>query len=142
MSNQKTSYPLIPMGEIADEARKIAVAWCDNWHPIGSVNLEAKHKLASDIMNYARNQHPTPESVAVAFGEWNTNMNDAPRDGSKILMWHQIWGCPVAVQWEPDEDDRDGLPWLTCTRDNSWPVEAFSAWMPLPNPPTHLSIKP
>ena len=41
---------LIPMDEITDEAREIAVRWHENatdW--IGD-----KHKLASDIMNYAR----------------------------------------------------------------------------------------
>lgn len=45
-------YPLIPMDEISDEARLLAVAWHENatdW--IGD-----KHKLASDIMNYARRQ--------------------------------------------------------------------------------------
>lgn len=46
----KTDYPLIPMSKVSDEARMIAVAWHENatdW--IGD-----KHKLASDIMNYAR----------------------------------------------------------------------------------------
>lgn len=45
------SYQLIPMKDITDEAREIAVRWmeCDdkNW-------IENKHKLASDLMNYAR----------------------------------------------------------------------------------------
>jgi hypothetical protein len=47
-------YPLIPMSEITDEARKIAVAWmeCEDKHWIGQ-----KHKLASDIMNYAKIYH-------------------------------------------------------------------------------------
>lgn len=46
----QTDYPLIPMSKVSDEARMIAVAWHENatdW--IGD-----KHKLASDIMNYAR----------------------------------------------------------------------------------------
>jgi uncharacterized protein Yka (UPF0111/DUF47 family) len=43
-------YKLIPMFDITDEARKIAVAWmaCEDKDWIGQ-----KHKLASDIMNYA-----------------------------------------------------------------------------------------
>lgn len=47
-------YKLIPMSEITDDARKIAVAWmeCDDKNWIGQ-----KHKLASDIMNYAENYH-------------------------------------------------------------------------------------
>ena len=46
----QTDYPLISMSDISDEARLLAVAWHENatnW--IGD-----KHKLASDIMNYAR----------------------------------------------------------------------------------------
>lgn len=44
-------YPLIPINEITDEARNIAVSWmeCEDKYWIGN-----KHKLASDIMNYAR----------------------------------------------------------------------------------------
>lgn len=44
-------YALIPMSEIDEEAREIAVRWmeCTDKTWIGQ-----KHKLASDIMNYAR----------------------------------------------------------------------------------------
>ena len=47
------NYKLIPMSEITDDAREIAVAWmeCDDKDWIGQ-----KHKLASDIMNYAKEQ--------------------------------------------------------------------------------------
>jgi hypothetical protein len=47
----ETGYELIPMSEITDEAREIAVAWmeCEDKDWIGQ-----KHKLASDIMNYAK----------------------------------------------------------------------------------------
>ena len=47
-------YKLIPMFEITDKARKLAVAWmeCEDKHWIGQ-----KHKLASDIMNYAESFH-------------------------------------------------------------------------------------
>jgi hypothetical protein len=53
-------YPLIPMSEITDEARKIAVAWmeCEDKNWIGQ-----KHKLASDIMNYAK-------KFATQFGQF------------------------------------------------------------------------
>lgn len=50
MNEIDKDYQLIPMNEITDEARKIAIRWHENatdW--IGD-----KHKLASDIMNYAR----------------------------------------------------------------------------------------
>lgn len=44
-------YPLIPMKDIDDEARILAVRWmeCGDKDWIGQ-----KHKLASDIMNYCR----------------------------------------------------------------------------------------
>lgn len=47
-----TDYKLIPLSEITDEAREIAVMWCDHLHP--HTFIQDKHKLASDIMNYAR----------------------------------------------------------------------------------------
>lgn len=55
-------YQLIPMSEITDEARIIAVAWmeCGDRDWIGQ-----KHKLASDIMNYARRQNEALEQTIV-----------------------------------------------------------------------------
>ena len=52
--NTNEDYKLIPMSEITDEARELAVAWmeCEDKHWI-----EQKHKLASDIMNYAIKYH-------------------------------------------------------------------------------------
>ena len=60
MANEKKDfetaghYELIPMAEITPEARHIAVKWmeCDDKNWIGH-----KHKLASDIMNYAIKYH-------------------------------------------------------------------------------------
>lgn len=49
-------YPLVPLAEIEWEARSIAVAWVEGFEKIGGVEIEQKHKLASDIMNYARRQ--------------------------------------------------------------------------------------
>lgn len=53
MKEWQTDYPLIPMSDITDEARELAVRWMEldveekDW-------IGHKHKLASDIMNYAR----------------------------------------------------------------------------------------
>jgi hypothetical protein len=48
------NYPLIPMNEIAEKARKIAVSWIeDSWTM--DMDIQQKHKLASDIQNYAIN---------------------------------------------------------------------------------------
>lgn len=43
-------YPLIPMDEIDEEARLLSV----RWHESATNWIGDKHKLASDIMNYAR----------------------------------------------------------------------------------------
>jgi len=54
-------YQLIPMSEITDEARIIAVRWMEcgdrNW-------IGQKHKLASDIMNYAKRYAASLENKA------------------------------------------------------------------------------
>lgn len=47
----KTDYKLIPLSDISEEARKLAVAWGGD---SGMDWIGDKHKLASDIMNYAR----------------------------------------------------------------------------------------
>lgn len=49
-----TGYELIKISEIEENAKKIAVRWIEKYKPNGFINLENKHKLASDIMNYAR----------------------------------------------------------------------------------------
>jgi hypothetical protein len=53
MKEWETDYKLIPMSEITEEAREIAVRWVEGYEPKG-FDLPGKHKLASDIMNYAR----------------------------------------------------------------------------------------
>ena len=47
-------YKIIPMDEISDEAREIAVRWGTN---MKDNFISQKQKLASDIMNYARRYH-------------------------------------------------------------------------------------
>ena len=55
MKNIENDYRLIPMSEITDEAREIAVRWGDEY--FHGLAIMEKHKLASDIMNYARRFH-------------------------------------------------------------------------------------
>lgn len=47
-------YRLIPMDEITDDAREIAKRWYDGVSEMNDIGQ--KHKLASDIMNYANQQ--------------------------------------------------------------------------------------
>ena len=51
--NDTPIFPLIPFSEIDDDARKIAVAWVEQYGTMG-FDIQNKHKLASDIMNYHR----------------------------------------------------------------------------------------
>jgi len=51
----ETKFPLIPLSEVDDLARSIAVAWCEEYGTM-DFDIENKHKLASDIMNYHRHK--------------------------------------------------------------------------------------
>lgn len=72
------NYPLIPMNEITKEARQIAVLWHENatdW--IGD-----KHKLASDIMNYARRAQ---ENMPIEIRAGITNTKVSIKEGKIII---------------------------------------------------------
>ncbi len=64
MKSIENDYPLIPMGEITDEARILAVRWGDN---MKDDFITQKHKLASDIMNYARRYYESEIESAKVF---------------------------------------------------------------------------
>ena len=65
----KEGYELIPMSEITDEAREIAVVWmeCEDKNWIGQ-----KHKLASDIMNYSKKREQQTREEMFEFAEYCT----------------------------------------------------------------------
>lgn len=50
---------LIPLSEIDELAKNIAIQWIENYTPNGSIypEIAQKQKLASDIINYARKQN-------------------------------------------------------------------------------------
>lgn len=56
MSKEPINYALTPLSDIDPEARKIAVAWVDGFEKIVGIEIQQKHKLASDIMNYSQSQ--------------------------------------------------------------------------------------
>src|SRR3954467_584619 len=62
MGKKLDNYILIPLSDITDEAREIAVLWGDEYFP--GIAMQEKHKLASDIMNYAiAHQRMLPEPL-------------------------------------------------------------------------------
>ena len=77
-------YKLIPMSDITDEAREISVRWmeCEDKDWIGQ-----KHKLASDIMNYAKRYR---RSDLMKFFQYlkenNTIDSDFSNDGHMFRM--------------------------------------------------------
>lgn len=56
---KKQDYKPLPMDEIHPEAKKIAIAWIENYKPYSSPmpEIAQKIKLASDIMNFAKAYH-------------------------------------------------------------------------------------
>lgn len=112
----QTDYPLIPISEISDEARLLAVRWHENatnW--IGD-----KHKLASDIMNYARRfaskqqSKPNDDLVKemcnesdVAFG-WNGESVklELMEDAAKVAQRHIERESIAFAEWATDNFKR------------------------------------
>lgn len=79
-------YPLISMNDVSDEARLLSVAWHENatdW--IGD-----KHKLASDIMNYARR---TNKELVTALDELVQLKNWKDKNGKDE---HYVRSQPIA----------------------------------------------
>lgn len=53
-----------------------------------------------------------------------------------VSRWHKIWKCLVTVQHRRAYAE-NGCEWLSGTKDNTWPEEAFEPYyMTLPEPPT------
>ena len=83
----KSDYPLIKFFDIDDEARLIAVAWVEGFEKIGMMEIEQKHKLASDIMNYTRRKLASRDSELRELREVAVKMASALTDavsGDKI----------------------------------------------------------
>ena len=56
------------------------------------------------------------------------------RNGERVVRWHRVWDCPVAV--EHNEQFGADMPWIEATKTTRWPEEAFTPhYQPLPAPP-------
>ena len=64
--------------------------------------------------------------------EWN--YTDMPKDGTRILRWHNVWRCPIAVFYKEGEGH---LEWIEASLSNSWPEGSFApdAWVLYPEAP-------
>jgi hypothetical protein len=103
-------YKLIPMSEITDEAREIAVAWmeCEDKDWIGQ-----KHKLASDIMNYAKkhaidNLSLRLKTEIIKYLTKNPHYSDDP-----YLMIGEIQYSKREIADEIEKETKIGIKLLT-----------------------------
>jgi hypothetical protein len=71
-----------------------------------------------------------------AAGEWNADMDAAPRDGTVIMVWADLIGGPFAltVKYGPKYDD-DPFPWRTLLGDSAVNRACVTHWRHLPAPP-------
>jgi hypothetical protein len=82
------NYKLIPMDKIHDEARKIAVAWVEDYEPSG-FDLPNKHKLASDIQNFANTML---ENKITKFNQWLADNHSSFEIPDRIIQDYLKWG--------------------------------------------------
>jgi hypothetical protein len=84
----KTDYKLISMSDISEEARELAVAWGGD---SGMDWIGDKHKLASDIMNYARRSNKELVGALeqlVQLKKWkDKNGKDEHYEKSQPIAW-------------------------------------------------------
>ncbi len=66
----------------------------------------------------------------------------APKDGSKIEVWHKVHKCLITVKYIVDKRYRpvnkhtkEEFPWLAICGSNTWPEAAFTHWKELSEPP-------
>lgn len=134
-------YKLIPMAEITEEARTIAVRWmeCDDKNWIGN-----KHKLASDIMNYARRhaaQFTQQEGGEKDFAKWLEENTTVIRE-EKITLYRYCdvdgWGNYILddiylvfkEKYEPEASNSDLAPVAShsCAEGNNIEQETEPFW--------------
>ena len=71
--------------------------------------------------------------------EWR-DIETAPKDGTVIEAWHDIWKCVVAVKWANAETVKtlnipEDCRWFCATMTNTWPNRAFTSWREKSEPP-------
>lgn len=66
--------------------------------------------------------------------EWQP-IETAPKDGSPMMLWHVNWKCPISCVWDRVNGVNNDFPWREITCSNRWPMQSFTHWMPLIDPP-------
>lgn len=86
-------YRIIPMDEITDQARLISIRWMEGWEEWMKTDIRHKHKLASDIMNYAKVQKekllPTDKETEKWFEEKIGIKNEC--SASSAIYKFRLW---------------------------------------------------
>jgi|688.fasta_scaffold63372_8 hypothetical protein len=91
------------------------------------------------ILSFKKVIVSTVEQPKVSVNEDAWISSEPPKDGTKILRWHKLWQCPIAVKANNLEDSRLTFPWVECSLSTAWPEDSFvkDKWMPLPPPPNY-----
>jgi len=113
----KKDFKLIPLMDIEPLARQIAVKWVENYGNMG-FDIENKHKLASDFMNYARLYHASiiKEKEGKSEGEWVNVMEEMPPMDKIVIGMNYMdkWECNVywsGIDWFNEGDnDENSVP--------------------------------
>lgn len=95
------------------------------------LDAEFKHEAGCDEMaQFILDRLAALSAPLVTQGQWQP-IETAPKDGSHIQLWHETWSAPIAAYYVSG----CALPWFEATRTTRWPMEAFSHWRHLPDPP-------
>ena len=62
--------------------------------------------------------------------EWISVDERVPDNSDIVLFWHKVWNCPVCGCINKNE-----LIVTEKTLTTKWPLESFTHWAPLPEPP-------
>lgn len=95
---------------------------------MAGVLYEARREVAEILAEMEAASPDVAQSPA-----WQS-FDGAPRDGTKITAWHQMWKCPVSVSYIAGR--RSQCKWVEATITTEWPDEAFTHWQPLLDGPS------
>jgi hypothetical protein len=100
----------------------------DDGHYDAGYDYEDAGKFISEHIDYFRTLLQRELS-----GGWNTNMEEAPRDGSTVWVWwkNESW----KGYWTSEKFSTGENVWMVYVGENTVKAANPTAWQPLPPPP-------
>lgn len=87
---------LIPFDQITERAREIAVIWVEDFQDSGGIQIQQKHKLASDIMNYAEIEAPAQVTRVEVIDDKGHQYVNSNKD-NKVELQYQDGGRTLKI---------------------------------------------